>query len=147
MVAHTEHLAIVDAMAWYPLIFLVARRALFNGKWSWTIGAGLLFGVQLLVGHWQHSAYMGLLIFLYFAWHAMFGPIRAKIWPRWILQLLLVAGIGVGLALIQILPSIELGFLSVRNRLGYWDITSGNPPAICGLSSCPTCLAALTGSP
>jgi hypothetical protein len=147
MVAHTEHLAIVDAMAWYPLIFLVARRALFNGKWSWTIGAGLLFGVQLLVGHWQHSAYMGLLIFLYFAWHAVFGPIRAKIWPRWILQLLLVAGIGVGLALIQILPSIELGFLSVRNRLGYWDITSGNPPAYLWTLFLPNVFGGLDGVP
>jgi hypothetical protein len=147
MVAHTEHILIVEAMAWYPLIFLVARRALFNGRWSWTIGAGLLFGVQLLVGHWQHSVYMGLLLFLYFAWHAAFGPLRAKLWPRWILQLLLVAGIGVGLALVQVLPSIELGFLSVRNRLAYGDITSGNPPAYLWTLFLPNYFGGLDGAP
>jgi hypothetical protein len=30
MVAHAEHLAIIDAMAWYPLVFMFARRALLD---------------------------------------------------------------------------------------------------------------------
>jgi hypothetical protein len=147
MVAHTEHMAIVDSMAWYPLIFLVARRALFNGKPSWTIVSGLLFGLQLLVGHWQHSTYMGLILFLYFAWHALFGPLRSKLWPRWILQLLVIAGIGVGIALIQVLPSIDLGFQSVRNRLTYWDITSGNEPSYLLTLFLPNFFGGINGVP
>ncbi|MBZ5499631.1 MAG: YfhO family protein [Acidobacteriia bacterium] len=129
MVAHTQHFAIVNSMAWYPLIFLVARRALKSGNLFWTVSAGVIYGIQLLAGHWQHSVYMGFLLFLYFAYRACFGPIRSKLWPRWILQLLGIAAIGAALALVQILPSVELGLRSVRSQLTYSDISTGNSPA------------------
>lgn len=147
MVAHTQHLAIINSMAWYPLIFLTARRALLRGSLSWSIVSGLLYGVQLLAGHWQHSMYMGLILFFYYVWHALFGPERKKIWPRWMLQLLLISGIGIGLALVQILPSVELGFQSVRNRLTYWDMVSGNPPSYLWTLFLPNYFGGINGAP
>lgn len=128
MVAHTQHLASINAMAWVPLIFLLARRGLLDGDYYHAACAGMLFGIQILAGHWQHSAYLGLLLFLYFFYEACLGPMRKKLWPRWIVMLLVVAGLGAALALVQVVPSYELGKLSVRSYLTAWDVTEGNEP-------------------
>jgi hypothetical protein len=66
MVARTQHVNAVDAMAWSPLIFMLARRGLLYKDMRYSAAAGILFGVQILAGRWQHSAYLGLLLFLYF---------------------------------------------------------------------------------
>src|SRR5581483_10708631 len=73
MVAHTQHIASVESLAWYPAIFLVARRALFRNDYYLAFAGGVLFALLNLVGHWQHSVYLGLLLFLYFAQEAIFG--------------------------------------------------------------------------
>ncbi len=126
MVAHTEHVASINAMAWYPLVFLLARRGLRENKLYWTVAAGLFLGMENLTGHWQHAVYLGLLLFLYFAYEACAGPQRLQLWPRWIYQLVLIAAVGAGLAMVQILPTYELSTLSIRDELTYWDITTGN---------------------
>jgi hypothetical protein len=124
MVAHTQHLASNDAMAWYPAIFLLARRGLLEGKWFYIVSAGMLFGIQILAGHWQHSVYLGVLLFLYFAYEACLGRQRASLWPRWIYYLALVGGVGSALAMVQILPSHELGYSSTRTHITYEYMTS-----------------------
>jgi hypothetical protein len=126
MVVHTQHLASIEAMSWYPLIFLLARRGLLEGHLFFTVSAGLIFGVQILAGHWQHSVYLGVLLLLYFAYEAIIGPARAKLWPRWILNLLTIGAVGAALAMVQMIPTHELGDLSVRSYLNYADITDGS---------------------
>src|SRR2546426_2681877 len=147
MVAHTEHVASIESIAWYPLIFLLARRGLLEGKVFFTIAAGFVFGVQILAGHWQHSAYLGLLLFLYFAYEACFGPFRAKLWPRWITALLTIGGVGAALAMVQIIPTYELGNLSVRRYLTYWDVTGGNEPRFLWTLFLPNFFGGLKGTP
>ncbi|HWP84403.1 MAG TPA: hypothetical protein VNN17_04395, partial [Terriglobia bacterium] len=88
MVAHTQHVASVNSMAWYPAIFLLARRGLQQGNYVHCLSAGMLFGIQALAGHWQHAAYLGMLLFLYFAYEAVLGPQRRALWPRWLAMLL-----------------------------------------------------------
>jgi hypothetical protein len=39
MVAHTEHLASIESITWYPLVFLLARRALLGGERLLTVAA------------------------------------------------------------------------------------------------------------
>src|SRR5437867_2331414 len=128
MVAHTEHLATIEANAWYPLVLLLARRGLLEGNLYWTLAAGIVFAIENLTGHWQHAVYLGLLVFLYFAYEACAGPLRRQLWPRWIYQLGLIAAVGAGLAMAQILPTYELGNHSIRSQLTYWDVTQGNSP-------------------
>jgi hypothetical protein len=128
MVAHTEHMASVDAMAWYPLVFLLARRGLLEGKFVYTISAGVVFGLENLTGHAQHAVYLGLFLFLYFAYEACAGAVRSQLWPRWIYQLITIAAVGAGLALVQLLPAYELSTLSIRAQLTYSDVTAGNDP-------------------
>ena len=125
MIAHAQHLAIVNANAWYPLVFMLARRGLLENKLFWTLGAGCFFGIENLTGHFQHAVFLGLLLFLYFAYEACAGPLRSKLWPRWIYQLTLIAAVGAGLAMIQILPTAELNPLSIRTKVTAWQARSG----------------------
>lgn len=147
MVAHTEHLASIDAMAWFPLIFLLAKRALLEGSRRLTVLAGIAFGVQILAGHWQHSAYLGVLLFLYFAYEACCGPLRRKLWPKWIYELGIIAGIGAALAMVQIVPSYELGVHSVRSYLTYWDVSAGNEPRFLWTLFLPNFFGGINGVP
>jgi hypothetical protein len=147
MVAHTQHLASIDSMAWYPLIFLLARRGLLEGKIFLTASAGMLFGIQTLTGHWQHSVYLGMLLFLYFAYEACCGPARAKLWPRWIYFLLIIGGVGACLAMVQVIPTHELGNLSVRSYLTYDDVTLGNDPRFLWTLFLPNYFGGLNGAP
>ncbi len=147
MVAHTEHLASIESMAWYPLVFLLARRGLLENK-SWaTVAAGFFFGIQILTGHWQHSAYLGLLLFLYFIYEACFGPLRTALWPRWIFALLTIASVGACLAMVQVIPTHELGNLSVRSYLTYADVTNGNQPRFLWTLILPNFFGGLNGVP
>ena len=147
MVAHTEHIASVEAMAWYPLVFLLARRGLFEKNWRWTVAAGFFLGIENLAGHWQHAVYLGLLLFLYFFYEACFGPDRSGLWPRWMMKLAAIGAIGAGLAMIQIVLTSELSALSIRSLLSYWEITDANTPQYLWTFILPNFFGGLNGVP
>jgi hypothetical protein len=147
MIAHAQHLAIVNANAWYPLVFMLARRGLLENKLFWTLGAGCFFGIENLTGHFQHAVFLGLLLFLYFAYEACAGPLRSKLWPRWIYQLTLIAAVGAGLAMIQILPTAELDPLSIRTKVTAWQAAHGNDPAYLWTLFLPNYLGGINGAP
>jgi hypothetical protein len=147
MVAHASHLAIIDANAWYPLVFMLARRGLLERRLHWTLWAGFFFGIENLTGHFQHSAFLGLLLFLYFAYEACAGPLRSRLWPNWMVQLALIAAIGGGLAMVQILPTSELNPLSIRTKVTAWEVAQGNDPAYLCTVFLPNYLGGLNGVP
>ena len=147
MVAHASHLAVIDANAWYPLIFLLARRGLLENRPRCTLAAGFFFGIENLTGHFQHSVLLGLLLFLYFAHEACAGPLRARLWPRWMVQLAFIAAIGTGLAMVQILPTSELSSLSIRTKVTAWEAVQGNDPAYLWTLFLPNYLGGLNGVP
>lgn len=145
MVAHTEHFATVEAMAWYPLVFLLARRGLLGKDLRWTVAAGFFMGIENLVGHLQHSVYLGILLFLYFAYEACAGPSRRRLWPHWVLHLCAIATIGAGLALIQLVPTWQLGGQSIRSNLTFWDVTEGNDIGVLWTLFLPNMFGGLSG--
>ncbi|MBI2816993.1 MAG: YfhO family protein [Acidobacteria bacterium] len=147
MVAHTQHLASIETMAWYPLIFLLARRGLLENRFPLTVAAGALFGIQVLAGHAQHSVYLGLLLLLYFAYEACCGPLRKQLWPCWIYSLAVIAGIGAALSMVQLIPSMELGSLSVRKYITYFDVVQGNEPRYLITLFLPNYFGGLNGVP
>lgn len=147
MVAHTQHMASIDSIAWFPLIFLLAKRGLFENRMFFTCSAGALYGIQILTGHLQHSVYLGLLLFLYFAYEACCGPQRAQLWPRWIVSLAIIASLGAAVAMVQLIPTHELGNLSVRSYVNRWDITQGNEPSFLWTLFLPNYFGGLNGVP
>jgi hypothetical protein len=147
MVAHTEHFASIEAMAWYPLVFLLARRGLLDRNWSWTVCAGFFMGMENLVGHLQHAVYLGVLLFLYFVYEACVGPQRRRLWPHWITHLSAIAMIGAALAMVQIIPTAQLGPQSIRTYLTYWDVTGGIEPGFLWTLFLPNYFGGLSGVP
>lgn len=147
MVAHASHLAIIDANAWYPLIFMLARRGLLENRLYWTLLAGFFFGIENLTGHFQHAVLLGLLLFLYFAYEACFGPQRARLWPHWMTQLALIAAIGGGLAMVQILTTSQLSPLSIRAKVTAWQASQGNHSTYLWTAFLPNYLGGLNGVP
>ncbi|MBI3934460.1 MAG: YfhO family protein [Acidobacteria bacterium] len=147
MVARTQHVNAIDAMAWSPLIFLLARRGLLRKDLRYSAAAGICFGVQLLAGRWQHSVYLGLLLFLYFAYEACAGPLRAKLWPHWIYWLGLIAGLGATLAMVQIIPAYQLGVESIRSYVNYWEVSAGNDPRSLWTSFLPNFFGGINNAP
>ncbi|HYK91832.1 MAG TPA: YfhO family protein [Acidobacteriota bacterium] len=147
MVAHTQHYASVEAMAWYPLVFLLARRGLLEKNFYWTACAGLFMGMENLVGHLQHAVYLGLLLFLYFAYEACAGPHRRRLWPHWIIHLTAVGVFGAGLAFVQIIPTAQLGPQSIRTYLTFSDVTDGNELRFLLTLFLPNMFGGLSGVP
>ena len=147
MIVHTEHLASIESIAWYPLILLLARKGLLERKTFLTVLAGFVFGIHILSGHWQHSVYLGAFLFLYFGYEACFGPLRAKLWPRWIYELIIIGSIGSALAMVQIIPTYELGNQSVRSDLTYHDVTDGSEPRYLLTLFLPNYFGGLNGVP
>ncbi len=147
MVAHAEHLSIINAMAWFPLVFMLARRALLERSYYWTCAAGFFLGMENLAGHWQHSVYLGVLLFLYFFYEACCGPQRRSLWPHWMIQLALIGGIGAGLAMIQIVPTMELSSLSTRTQLAAPHMMGGNSPQYLLTAFLPNYFGGLDGVP
>ncbi|MBI2820318.1 MAG: YfhO family protein, partial [Acidobacteria bacterium] len=127
----------INAMAWSPLIFLLARRGLLYKDMFYSAAAGICFGVQLLAGRWQHSVYLALLLFFYFAYEACAGPLRSKLWPHWITGLGVIAALGAALAMVQIIPAYQLGVESIRSYVNYWEVTAGNDPRFLWTSFIP----------
>ena len=147
MVAHTQHTPLIASVAWYPLVFLMARRALLRRKIYLAVCAGGLFGIQILAGHWQSSVYLGLFLFLYFAYQSCCGPERRRLWPFWVIALAIIALVGAALAMVQIVPSYELAGQSVRAYVNYLEVSVGNHPRFLLTLFLPNYLGGLNGFP
>ncbi|MSO19509.1 MAG: hypothetical protein EXQ56_03460 [Acidobacteria bacterium] len=128
LTTHAQHQSIVNALGWFPLVFLLARRALHGRDWRAGALAGGAYGMVCLTGHYQHAVYLGLLLFLYFFYEACAGADRKILWPHWILLLGTIALIGAGLAMVQLIPAAELGALSIRSQLTPEVMAGGRDP-------------------
>ncbi|MCB9140867.1 MAG: YfhO family protein [Anaerolineales bacterium] len=131
-------LAILEVQTWLPLILLalelaacalaagVTRRAL-----AWTIVAGVVLGISTLAGHPQSS-----LLVLYgtaaFALFRLFAPKIAEdaevsAWRRLGMVALFLA-IGLAIAAVQLLPSLEFMRLSTRAATSFEEMGQGFTP-------------------
>ncbi len=118
LVARAQHHTIILAMAWVPLIFMYVRLAVVNASVPSAVKAGLIFGLQFLVGHPQTSVYTAVAIGFYCLWEgvrslgraiassASFGEAAATCSSP--------ESIGAGVAAVQLLPTAELSRISIR---------------------------------
>ena len=125
------HLSNICTFAWVPLLFLLAERFLGTGRLRWAAGAGIIFGLQLLAGHWQYAYYTVLLLAVYVLCRVVFGQgiarRRGSFLPAGIVLCLAVAA---GLAAIQILPALGVSGESFRRDLDItWASAFSLPPA------------------
>jgi hypothetical protein len=123
MTAHLGHMPMILVAAWLPLELLLLRRGLVTkglAGWAWSIGAGLSMGVALLAGHAQIFAYgmmaAGLLwVYLFLGQERV--TVRGAV--PWVLKGALAVALAVGVAAVQLLPTLELSTYSVREAVSY----------------------------
>ncbi|HEY8476467.1 MAG TPA: hypothetical protein VIN09_06335, partial [Chloroflexota bacterium] len=110
-----QQLAILETAVWWPLaLYLIDRGA--DGSRplpAWAAG-GLVLGVAALAGHPQTMLYVGYATAAFLVWR---GRARGHGWPTVVGGLAVVGGVAVGLAAVQLLPSVELLGQSNRVRM------------------------------
>ena len=112
-IAHIGNLNLIAVAAWLPLVFLALHQAILAADRRVGIACamvgGVLLGVGALAGHGQ----MTFLLAAYLGFYALFRAISERaLWP---FAALLILGItAVGLAAINLLPSLEAVQYSVR---------------------------------
>ncbi len=94
--------------------------------WHWLIAAGLAFGIAILAGHSQTDLFIIYATEGYLLWCLWRAKIDLK---RRVLALAVYPVLAVGLAAIQILPSVEFLGSSTRDQMGYAQAAWGYLPS------------------
>ncbi len=124
VVGRTQFITMVAAYAWLPLLLALTERLIATRRRYWTACLGLALGLQFLAGHAQTWFYSLCLLFLYAAYRLVGQALRNRSLrePAIALGMLAgAAGLGVGLAAVQILPTAELAVNSQRSSGAAWD--------------------------
>jgi hypothetical protein len=110
------HEILVMCSAYLPWIFLCYEKASQGGRPIWCLLGGVLAGLQILTGASQPVLYTALFVFVYaICKNIQMEPgSRLKLVSRDLGYLVLLCAAGVGLSAIQLIPSAELVFHSVR---------------------------------
>ena len=124
-------LAVLESVAWLPLVLWLLRRGVYAGDHSgqgtsrpvpMLLAAGVVLGISALAGHPQtflHVALMAAVYFLFLTWQARWRPL-------WIVGLgLMIAVVGVGIALPSFLPAVRFLPYTVRSDLTYDFLAEG----------------------
>jgi hypothetical protein len=123
-----QQLAILEVDVWLPLILLLLsvawERWHERGERRGLVWAGLAFGVSLLAGHPQSSMYVFYVAVLYWGFETYRG--RGSVWSKAGLFCLFVIT-ALGVAAVQLIPSLEYMLLSTRAAGTYEEMAHGFP--------------------
>ncbi len=116
----------IDVSGWTPFLFLFVELALRRARWTFLWLAAGVIGLQLLAGHPQAAVYAAVAAIAYGVVRgASFGMSRGVVAAI----LVIVPVLGVSLAAVQILPTVELVQLSGRSEgLGFDDFAKMSLP-------------------
>lgn len=119
-------LAVLETAAWTPLIVLGIYLASDSDHWNmrWLAFAGMALGISLLAGHPQTSLFTSYLLVALIIHRAVK---RSLGWRTTLGALVIVVGLGYGLALIQLLPGFEYTRLTTRAGFGFDQLAGGFP--------------------
>ncbi|MGE5141002.1 MAG: YfhO family protein, partial [Rudaea sp.] len=124
-------LAILETAAWLPLALLFVRMASTGRRQvPWLLAAGLTLGVAALAGHPQTFVFVlaaCVLYQVYLDWSAEAARSTAALLRRSAPRVLLMVAVALGLAAVQLIPSIEYQRLSTREALSFQQAAAGLP--------------------
>ena len=132
-IAQIQHENLIRSATWLPLVLLLVERAFQLRGWARQrrlVLAGLTLAVAGLGLHVQPVAMTLLALGLYTTYRVVVGPVAGSGRERaWLLVWapLLVAGIGLGAAAVQVLPLLELGRTSYRGSGLNYELATAWP--------------------
>jgi hypothetical protein len=130
MITHAIHQQIITMVAWFPLITMLFRSALTQARWRPAFLCALLLGHATFAGYPQLSLYFHMFLFAYFLF-LLLREHRGKALlyrPAVVLaaKAVMIVGLGLAVAAIQLLPTAELAGLSQRAQITYEKSTEGS---------------------
>ncbi len=142
--AHITHEWAILTGAWMPAAIWCVEKLITSGRWRYAGGLAIVLALQMLAGHF-HLAFMTQVLVICYACGRVLikvtqpkptappsvPPSKVSAWVSW-KRLALVfgaAGLGFGLAAVQLAPTWELKTLSQRSAVGtYYDPAYGRIP-------------------
>jgi len=127
LTAQITNVCIMTGIIWVPLILLLMMRAVDRRSIPWAALGSLALALQVLDSQPQVVFYTILLVAGYAIYHAAFQARHGDrgtnlLWPVLMAGFVVIAGIG--LAALQVLPTVELWQQSVRSSgVSYAQIT------------------------
>lgn len=121
MILHVEHLTMIHVAALMPFMLWAVERFRQTLATRFALAGCLLLALQILAGHPQMVAYSTLLTGAYALYRGLSLP--ADRWLGYGGRLVAMVGLGVGLTLMQLLPTIGLIRSSTRQAIDYALLT------------------------
>ncbi len=130
MVAHLEHLTMLQAAGLIPALFWAVERFFQRARARYALLFALLLALQLLAGYPQTTLVSGLMLAPYVLWRGLAVGQRAGLGQAaaYLGWLGLAAGLGVALAALQLLPTADLLAVSPRGRVPYGELIDHSLP-------------------
>lgn len=127
MVCHVIHPMMVYHFAWFPLVFMLFKKAIDKGDIRAGVGSGMIFGFTILSGHPQSTLYLALLLGFYLIYRLIINfksKVQFKL-PILIAPILAFVFAG-AIFQVQYLMSGELAELSNRAEMSYEESSKGS---------------------
>ena len=131
MVSHAQHMATTHSMAWIPLIFYFARLSFLKKSMRYVVLTGLTLGLQSLIGYVQMAAYTLFALMLFYLWELSLTVAETKQWRsagRLLGYLAVMLIVFAGVAAVLMIPTYELGSLSIRKLVDFDEAVAGMSP-------------------
>lgn len=133
MGAQVGHINQVNVAVWLPGLLVCIDQAVWRRSGRWAAAGALVVAVQMLAGHSQESYFILVTAGLYSLFRVAVP--RASLMFSWLpwrrdrlaapLAYATIAALGIGIALVQLLPTLELAGESIRGGgLSYADAIS-----------------------
>lgn len=130
MIVHAIHQQNVTLVAWYPLILLFFRKAMNEPRWRYVFLCALTLGHSILAGYPQLSLYLYMFLGLYFVFELLTRFTRNELLSRPAVMMSVKAAsivlISLLLAMVQLLPTLELSELSQRAQITFEKASEGS---------------------
>lgn len=122
------HSTVYAVDSWLPWLLLALLWSVRNGRWQAGVLAGVPFGLALLAGHLPSFLYLGMAWGL-FVLYLLYTESGRR--PMVIRQTVLMAGVGLGIAAVQLVPFIQFSLVSSRVATADFDFATNYslPPA------------------
>lgn len=116
MAYHVEAITMIQAASFLPWLLFVIERYRQDLRLRYPVAGALLVALMLFAGHPQMAAYSLLVAGAYTLFRAV--SLGRAAWP-YLFHLGLMVAIGVGLALVQLLPTLDLIPMTQRQSISY----------------------------
>lgn len=120
--------SMISTASWAPMLLLAMEWSYRGRSLRRATVAGAIWATQILAGHVQLAAVTLVGVSIYALFRPLAGRPRQRDFLMTVGVICCVVAAGVGLAAMQILPTLQLRDESVRTGLSYDFLTSGSVP-------------------